>query len=245
MSVTLVTCFYKFKSKHNFGNYIIWINKFVNEIDCNMIIFTNKDMKKLITKLIKKKEKNIIFVEKDFNNLEILKEYKEDFWIKQYQLDSPCQHGNRTKECYIIWNSKFNFLKEAIELNPFKSDKFIWNDIGSLRENKDVKNYPKYTNISSDKLDIVILNSFPKKILDKEMFFRDQVIFSGAIFGGGKDVILKLYEEYYKIFKKYIEKDLFIGCDQQLIISMYLLNHQFFNIINNKDWFYLYDYYSL
>tara|TARA_B110001450_G_C17360945_1_gene375495 strand:- start:30 stop:203 length:174 start_codon:yes stop_codon:yes gene_type:complete len=45
----------------------------------------------------------------------------------------PGKKCGRSIGCYVLWNSKFQFLKEAIDINPFKSNKFIWNDIGSMR----------------------------------------------------------------------------------------------------------------
>ena len=72
---------------------------------------------------------------------------------------------------------------------------------------------------------------------------------SGAIFGGGKDVILTLHKRYYEMFENYVENDKFIGCDQQVLSSLVLKNKDLFNLIrpNNSvidPWFWLYCYWS-
>jgi hypothetical protein len=242
MSSTIVTCYYKFKSKHSFQDYVFWINNFLKKINNNVVLFTDKKTEELLRCLIENKE-NIKVLIREIEELPLAKKYNSSFWEKQEEMDESEKHANRTKECFIIWNSKINFVKEAIELNPFNSDKFIWNDIGSLRDKRDVNNYPSYNKISKDKIDIILLNDFPRGFLGKEKFFRDNIYFSGSIFGGGKEIFLKFHDLYYKFFNAYVEKGLFIGCDQQIISSVYLKNPEVFNLIKSNDWFFIYKYY--
>jgi hypothetical protein len=245
MNTTLVSCFYKIKSKHSVYKYITWIFYFLKKVKNPLIIFTNIKTKKILKEIINiNKNKNIILIIKEIEDLKIVKDYDLDFWEKQYKLDDPIKHGNRTKECYIIWNSKFNFLKEAIELNPFKTDNFIWNDIGSLRDNREINNYPNQLKISKNKLDIILLDSSINNFLNKEIYFKDSIFFSGAMFGGNKEIILKINLLYYNKFEDYVKNNKFIGCDQQIISSVYIQNQSLFNPILNNDWFYLYDYYN-
>lgn len=242
MSVTLVTAYYRFKSKHSYENYLTWIKNFLSSVKANLIIFTEENMKNIIQPLVKNSK--VHFIIKEFKDLEILKKYDNHIWENQYKIDNPAKHANRTKECYIIWNSKFNFLKEAIKINPFESDKFVWNDIGSLRESRNLNNYPLYHKVSKEKLDIVLLNKFKSNQYKKLIYFRDNIYFSGAIFGGGKDVILELCNKFYDLLENYIKNGQFIGCDQQIISSLYLLNKDKFNTIFTKDWFYIYEHYK-
>lgn len=238
-NVTVVTCYYSVKSKHSPGYYKAWISNFFKFFTGNIIIFTNEKTKKQLTKIINHPEEKLMYIIQELEDTEICKKYNEDFWINQYNLDNPKRHGNRTKECYIIWNSKFNFLKKAIEINPFNSKKFVWNDIGSLREKLKILSYPNYEKISSDKLDIVCLKIPPEK-----EYFSNEVHFSGSIFGGTKEIIMELCEKYYKIFEEYSSKNLFIGCDQQLISTLYIRNKENFNLVHSNDWFFLYKYYK-
>ena len=153
-SVTIVSCYYKVKSKHSHKNYNEWIHNFLHNLRNNIIIFTSENLLDYL-KDVGKHNSNMLIIKKNFAEIEILKKY--NIWNYQHKLDS--QKNIRTKECYIIWNSKMNFVKEAIELNPFNSDKFVWTDIGCLRDKrycKLISNYPLYKNISSDKLDIVL-----------------------------------------------------------------------------------------
>ena len=251
MSVSIVTCYYKLKkSKHTFEKYVEWINNLIfNLNNVNIIIFTNKNDELFMKNTLSKNKKiNYTFIIREIDDLYISKKY-ENIWNEQYIMDMQKSCG-RSIECYKIWNSKFSFLKEAIELNPYKSDKFIWNDIGNVRDEKIlpyIRKYPEYNNISDNKLDIVLLKGYTN---ENQLFFENEVHFSGSMFGGGKDVILKLCELYYLYFDLYVRKNKFIGCDQQIISSLYLRNKDLFNcVIPNYNycidiWFYLYKYYG-
>jgi len=252
-SVTVVSCYYKLPSKHNHYNYDIWIQNLLLNLQCNMIIFTSSDLVNYFEKIkINNKKLKLIIIVKEFNNLDILKKYNIDFWCNQYNID-PTPNIGRNKECYIIWNSKMNFVKESITLNPFNSDKFVWNDIGSMRNqyfSDFISHYPLYNNISSDKLDIVLLQNFKDKTQE---YYQHETHFSGSIFGASKDIFLKIIDLFYKYLDEYINNNLFIGCDQQILSTIYIKHPELFNLINpyvknmNNEiidiWFYLYFHY--
>lgn len=253
VSSTVVTCYYKIKSKHTHDKYDQWITNFLSNISCNLIIFTSPDLVEYI------RQKRLSFLDKtvikvvEFNDLPLYQTYKP-FWEIQYDMDKQ-QDSGRTKECYVLWNSKLEFLKQAIDKNPFSSDKFIWADIGCLRtvDSSVIKrisdNYPLYNRISNDKIDIVLIEPF---FNNEQKIFIDEVHFSGAMFGGNKDTIMKFHEFFYQRFDEHIQEGIFIGCDQQTISSVYIENPDLFNCITSKHilddnwfWFFLWIYYSL
>lgn len=139
-------------------------------------------------------------------------------------------------------------MKEVIENNPYNSEYFVWNDIGNVRDKNIIpflKSYPNKDKISQDKLDIVLLNGFAKV----QDFFCNEVHFSGSMFGGHKNTILIICDLYYKYFQYYIVNNRFIGCDQQIISSIFVKHVNLFNPIIPREckvdpWFYLYQYYS-
>ena len=242
-SVTIVSCYYRVKSKHSHSKYNEWIRIFLSNLRNNIVIFTSDDLVDYL-KQIGRANTNMLIITKEFEDIDIFKQY--NIWDQQYDMDP--QKNIRTKECYVIWNSKMNFLKEAIELNPFKSDKFVWTDIGCLRDKRYcnyIANYPLYKNISNDKLDIVLIKPYTNL---NQSVFQNEVHLAGAIFGSSKEILLKIIPLYYHYFNEYISKNLFIGCDQQILSSVYTQHKELFNVITpNKncinEWFYLWFYY--
>ena len=252
-STTVVTCYYRIKSKHSHDKYDKWITNFLSNIPCNLVVFTSPDLVEYIVKKREKFLKTTIIRPVAFEDLPLYNIY-ENQWQSQYEMDTQ-QDTGRTKECYVLWNSKLDFLKQAIDKNPFSSEKFIWADIGCLRTpdpsiiSHISQHYPLYNRISNDKIDIVLLE--PIKNIEQKVFV-DETHFSGAMFGGHKDVVLKFYELFYQRFDEHIQAGIFIGCDQQTISSVYNENSEMFNYVTSHHihdddwrWFFLWIYYSI
>ena len=67
-----------------------------------------------------------------------------------------------------------------------------------------------------------------------------------TIFGGGKEALLQYHDLYYEMLEYFISIDRFIGKDQSILNSVYLLNPELFHLVEPKlckdEWFYLQDY---
>jgi hypothetical protein len=250
MSSTVVTCFYNLKSKHTFETYDKWIQNLLPNIQCNLVVFTSPDLKDYILNYRKTLLDKTVIICQEFNELELTNKYG-DYWDRQYELD-PQKHFGRNQNCYILWNSKLWFMKQAISINPFVSDKFVWTDIGCLRNTNlnqidQIKLYPLYDNISMGKIDIVLMNTIPNI---EQTYFFNEVHFAGAMFGSDTNTIIKLYDRFYQKLDQFIKEDKFIGCDQQTISSVYNENRELFNTIDgltyswDERWFYLWKYYT-
>lgn len=250
MSATVVTCYYKFKSKHSAEDYEKWINLFLPNINCNLIIFTSPDLKDLLLNARRSYPNNTFIICQKFEDLELNRKYI-DKWDYQYSIDpqKAPEHKKRTKECFILWNSKLLFLKKSIELNPFNSDKFVWTDIGCLRNSNNINllfNYPVYEKISTGKIDITLLCTINNLYQE---FFINEIHFSGAMFGSDSNTILIFCELFYKYFDNFINQNKFIGCDQQTISAVYNKHRELFNPIKPERywvdvWFFLWQYYT-
>ena len=248
-SATIVSCYYCIKSKHSPEQYDRWITNFLSTVQTTLVLFTSPDLQiTLYDKCSENLKSRIKIIAIALYDLPLAKQH-ESAWDQQYEMDKQKQSG-RTKECYILWNSKLWFLMQAIQENPFESDKFVWTDIGCLRtvdseiQSKLIK-YPLYDNISDTQLDIVLLSPFQ----EYKLVFQDEVHFSGAIFGGHKDTILKIYDLFYNRLNAFIQQGLFVGCDQQTMASVYMTNSDLFHSITIPEhiwidpWFYMWQYY--
>jgi hypothetical protein len=253
MSTTVVSCYYNIPSKHSnlkINKYLEWIDNFFKNVKhSNLIIFTNNNSKKIIEKY---KRDNMVIIEKELIDFEIYKKYPK-IWQSQYNMDQQ-KYSGRNIYCYLIWNSKINMVLESIKLNYFKSTKFVWCDIGNIRKSDigfSLDSYPINEKISKNVIDIVCLNEITIEDFNKRdnPFFKDEIRLSGSIIGASVDTWNRFSEIYYDMFKKFVDNNKFIGCDQQIILACYVNYPDLFNLVkpyNNRydPWFYLYEYYT-
>ncbi len=258
-NLTLVSCYYRIPSKRHHDEYTTYIRNLLTNIKGNIVIYTSEDLVDYLQQFSNHKP-NVKIIVKPFNSINLYNKYQH-IWTNQEQKDNQ-KYTHRTHYCYVLWNSKLDFLKETIESNPFGSDKFMWLDLGAVRTPdivKYLKTFPKYENASTNRVDIVMIENFSNR---SQRFFQDEVHL-GGLYGGGVEPLLRFHELFYRKFDEYLGNDRFIGCDQQMISSVYLENPDLFNIIKPKEnnhtqagkliplvrgidiWFYLIYYYSV
>jgi len=258
-SVTIVTAYYHIKSKHDPRKYDEWINNLLVNVSksCNMVIFTSPELVNYIKEICEKNKKGAAFtvISMELKNLKIAKQYPPDVWWKQYSLD-PQKACGRKVGCYLIWNSKLWFMNEAIERNAYGSDKYVWIDIGSFRNNDPAvcasifDKFPVYECISYDKVDIMLIRPYLSYEMKQIVFFN--TVHLGGMFGGGVHAIRQLYKLFYESLHYYISKNYFAGCDQQILSTCYMRNPKLFNLVTKRnpndswnEWFYLYKFWNI
>lgn len=202
---TIVTAYFKMRSKHTYQEYDTWIKNFMSLND-NMIIYTTYDMVPEINKLrfnLQQKTKIIIT---NITELKMYKEYNDMFWRQQHLLD-PEKRIHQDKNIYIIWNEKTEWLLKGVLTNPFNSNFFVWMDIGYFRttmyNNQQILRYvPKSLNLSQ----VIMLDV--NSIIPKSW---GQYI-GGGFIGGYSEGIKMWHKRYYSTLQQ--NKGYFIGKDQ-------------------------------
>jgi len=250
--VTIVTCYYVVPSKHSHNEYEKWISYWSRTITTkNIVIFTNKEGSIVLSKYFNLN--NYCVIQRELDEFPVVNMYANKWWLQQ-QLDNE---KNRTKYCYMIWNCKISMVMEAIGINPFNTDKFMWNDIGNIRKpdiNVNLKHYPKYNKISDDKIDVSCLtNRHNITRLAKDVRYIGDNIkslpkrrFSTSIMSGDINSWHHIASIYYYYLDKFINADIFAGCDERMLTYCIIRHPQLFNVIiphnivYNK-WFYLYE----
>jgi hypothetical protein len=182
---------------------------------------------------------------------------REYLWEKQRQMDPEKRY--HSKELYILWNEKVNFLLETIRDNAFDSDYFLWTDIGCFRDTDkalqltdypDTKLVNKY--LGTDK--IFFLQMSPLTLDDqiigsngipKHDFKNDETKLAGTIFGGHKKAVLQYGEVYYPAMDMMVRSGRFIGKDQNLMSAIAVMYPQLFHLVSPRPylqdgdlWFY-------
>ena len=258
-TTTIVTAYYHIKSKHDPQRYDEWIHNLLLNVShsCKMVIFTSPKLVNYMNDICKKNKKGAMFtvVSMKMKDFKIAQRYSQDVWLHQYSLD-PQKACGRTIGCYLIWNSKLWFINEAIERNVYGSDKYVWIDIGSFRNNNPaicesvLENFPVYDHISRDKVDIMLIRPYLPYEVKQIVFFN--TVHLGGMFGGGVHAIRQLYELFYESLHYYLSNNYFAGCDQQILSTCYMRNPGLFNLVTKNDpndpwdiWFYLYKFWNI
>jgi hypothetical protein len=259
-NITFITAFIKInKNKYN-SNYIDWISNLLINLDNNLIIYTSIEYYDIIKELRSKYEdKTVIIITK----LEDFYMYKYiDYLKKDNERDHEKNYHNT--DLYLIWNEKLKFLEKGILLNPFKTSYFAWCDIGYIRNkiyiDKYLKTFPNLDKLTDDK--IYMLNIDYE--FNKEDFidpYNEKYRYISNIIGGGfiigtENKLKEMINIYYnEIIPNYINKNLFIGKDQTLYVSLYLSYPSLINLIRGHNdnftipyselkWFYFLKYLS-
>uniref|UniRef100_A0A6C0ESL9 Uncharacterized protein n=1 Tax=viral metagenome TaxID=1070528 RepID=A0A6C0ESL9_9ZZZZ len=250
---TIVTSYFQLnQSKASHLQYVEWMKNMLM-IDTPMVIFCDEKSEEIIYTLrTGKHDKTRIII----TNFKEFYSYKyANHFLEHYKMDKE-QHVGHNMFLYMIWSEKSNFMKRAIELDPFKTEYFLWVDIGCFRRpNTEYINWPnpqKIKNIDKRKVLLLLVQSFTHdewqcNRLEKLPSFQSANRIGGTMFGGGKDVLLKWHEKYYEMLEYFISINRFIGKDQSIINSVYLLNKQMCQLVTWQPgcpdpWFYLQEY---
>ena len=253
MSCTIVTAYFKLsKSKASHEIYLGWMQNML-AIDNEMIIFCDPKLVGEIGQFRANKETKTHIVPCQFSEFYTYRYV--NYFFEHSKMDSEVAIGHNMF-LYMIWSEKSHFLKRAIELDPFGSSYFLWTDIGCFRRpNTEYLNWPNPMRISSVPKDKVLLLSvvpftdeeLVADSLDALPSFKTINRIGGTMFGGGKEVLLLWHDKYYEMLEHFISIDRFIGKDQSIMNSVYLLNKQMCKLVNwvpgcADIWFYLQDY---
>lgn len=259
---TIVTGYFQLKfSKAPDEKYKEWMKNMLS-IHNPMVIFCDEESEPIIREMrADKKEFTVIIVTKfdEFYSYRYINHFYEN-----YRVDLERSVGHNPF-LYMIWSEKTNFLRRAIELNPFRSDYFLWVDIGCFRKtNTEYLNWPNPEKIAKlDKSKVMLLSVVPftpdelsTESLSNLPPFQFVNRIGATMFGGGKEALLKWHKLYYDMLEFFIMTNRFIGKDQSIMNCVYLLNRDMFHLVlwanecvdpieysnNNDPWFFIRDY---
>ena len=249
-NLTLVSAYYKVKSKHSKNDYINWMN-LTFQLNRSMIIFTSKSEMEKIKELRPKYLHNkTVFIELEIEDFYSYKKYLNEF-NKAYKIDREKYHHSVL--LYIVWAEKCYFLKKAIVNNYFNSTCFYWIDSGYFRESKNLGNYtndwPSTKKCYEDKrlllLQVRKIDENEKNLLlnlDINAYrkFICKVNVGAGIFGGHFENVLKFINLYYEAIEFLYSKKLFIGKEQNVYTYIALSHPEVVNLVLSKAYYYYY-----
>lgn len=251
---TLVTSYYKIKSKFSHETYLSWIKNFI-QLKAKIIIYTSNDLLVLFNSIINDNT-NIKIITIPFEDL-YMQKYKIH-WIKHHDVDP--EKKIHTPDLYMIWSQKIIFLQNASEENYYNTEYFFWCDIGAFRGSVDkrmIELFPTNKYFQKHKILFSSINRLKNDDINKIYCIRENKLV-GGLFGGDKTAILNWRIEYEKTLNYYFDNNMFAGKDQTVMLSTYIRNPNLAIIVasnvsdaieeaNNKNdiippdknWFYL------
>jgi len=121
--LTIVSAYYKMKSKHKLEEYFTWIRNFAL-LTKSLVFFSNKEFMPTF-KQFRPKE---LYHKTVFIELEMEDFYAYNNFYNQFQESFKIDHENsyHTVPLYLIWAEKPTFVKKAILSNYFHSKCFFW-----------------------------------------------------------------------------------------------------------------------
>lgn len=217
-SVTIVTAFFDI-GRANRGDgrtideYKEWLKKTL-QVNCNLFIVTEPEFREF-------------FIENRPEHLQThlkVMDFKDSHYYQYYdrmttiladpEYKSKIAHPTRVEcvlpEYNIIQYSKFHYLKMAMDENPFHSSSFFWMDAGCSRFFMDVDvtlPYPSraifnFLEQNPDKFIIQKRHDLEQYPLDDEFVWKSDNLLYGTMFGGGKDIVLKIAELVEWVFNE-------------------------------------------
>lgn len=259
---TIVTCYYRFPSKHSFEEYDQWMTNFLTTVETPMVIYTDGQSIEKIKRLRQWAEDKTIIIDRPFNTTFCAQEKYMEYWIKDWQRDYEKQIHN--PRLYIVWNEKSKFVEEVMQANYFNTEYFCWCDIGCFRTQENLsnyKNFPKVEKIvATNKIQLLNIEPFNQNEIDyvnivKEQQLQNKIInifqlkcrIGGTIFLGHKDAWNKWIPTFYSMMDTFIANDTFAGKDQDIMAMISLMYPELVNLIRPptpNGWFYLQDYFT-
>jgi hypothetical protein len=251
--LTIVTAYYKIKSKHSYSEYLRRLKDFMR-LNHSIVFFTSKTSINIIKEMRPKYLLNkTIFIKmeiKDFYSYKKFgKEFNESFYIDR-------ENSYHTVPLYLIWGEKCSFLRRAILNNYFNSKCFYWVDAGFFAKPHSID---KYINWPSTKKcyenPYVLINSI-RKVNDLERKdilnfdlkahkqFQRKTNVAGGAFGGQPKYLLKFIDYYYDTIKLFISRKIFIGKDQNLFAFIAFSHPEIINLVHSRDFHYFLKYLS-
>jgi len=246
-NLTIVSAYYKIKSKRRPRQYKDWLKNFII-LNKSIVFFTNK---KLIPKIKKMRPKELynktVFLSIEMEEFYSYKNYYSEF-KEAFLIDTEKRY--HSVPLYLVWAEKCNFLKKVVLNNYFNSTCFYWIDAGYFRKKSEIQkysnNWPSTNKCYEDQRILMgqvffFSNEEKEKILnfDIQAHMRLQKNHNviGGIFGGQKENILKFIDYYYKTIRLFLNKKIFIGKDQNIFTFIAFAHPEIVKLIMCKNYF--------
>lgn len=238
--LTIVTAYYNIKSKFPNDTYIGWMRKMLHSIQAPIVIYTDKNSRDILEKecLCSTRQYRTQIIEVEINDMRAY-QFKDQF-NQTYQID--LYKDKHSTELYMIWAEKSEMIRKVAEDNPFKSDVFLWCDIGYFRDVKDISTlslWPSTKNLEVDRVNMLLLEPFKEG--DQNEIAQTEVRLGGGCIILGREIARWFADTYFETLARRFERNAYSGNDQFVLAEIAISAPDKFNLIRTPkpdDWFY-------
>ena len=239
---TLITALYNINRENNgdgrkWVEYLEWFASTL-QIKLPMAIFIPKELHTYVLEHRPHELMHITYITiMEFTEIPFYKYYENiknilDSDIYKQKITHPNRVECKLPEYNIIQYSKFGWLKQISEINPFDSNKFFWIDAGISRFIDTKANRKLNINID-DKFIIqhnIILYNYS---INDNYLWDSQCLLCGTVFGGSSYIIKKMETMITNEFENLINKG-WVNNEQILLAYLYNKNKELYNLICNN-----------
>mmetsp|Transcript_8455 Transcript_8455/g.9708 ORF Transcript_8455/g.9708 Transcript_8455/m.9708 type:complete len:404 (+) Transcript_8455:60-1271(+) len=218
----VVTSYFRVPSKFKPGRYDGWMRNMLSLQDA-MVIFTQPDLVNQIKDLRNHALNRTVIIPLSLEDLPFSKLFPASFWQDQLERD-PEKGIHRSYQLFWIWLSKSWCVTQAIRINVYDSDLFVWSDIGCFRE----KNYNSKTMIMHreqvpphEMLQMAHHRPNPPKdeLFNNKYKHKTNFYHSGSQFAGYKKTWIQFHEYFLDTIDRFLQKNMIIVEDQAVLQS--------------------------
>ena len=130
-SATVVSAYYPIPSKYPIHTYMKWIEGFWPKVSCPLVFFVDPLHVLEFERMFSARGGPTKVIGLPFQELSAFKQLPRGIWSQAHEKDP--EKGGHSPELYAIWYEKKEFVRRAMELDPFRSDTFVWCDAGICR----------------------------------------------------------------------------------------------------------------
>jgi hypothetical protein len=237
-NTTIISAYYRIKSKHSYEEYLSWMINFLSLRDC-MVIYVQPDLKETILTLRPPAYPTLI-IPRPLESFLVAQMLDSKEWKEQERMD-PSTMQDITRSC-SGYSEKTNMMKMVSDINPFSSSYFVWLDIGAVRHTEYnhqvmVRNIPQESGVL-----LLSVEDFTEeeKILKEGKSLADFSLvdrIGGGTIGCDQESLGRWHDAYYRTMRGYLEKGRFIGKDQSLMATTCLETDLCLLVEGDKHWF--------
>lgn len=244
---TVVSAFYEMPSKYKLDTYKQWMTNFLTSVPCHLVFFCEDSMREFVEKCRADLMDRTRIIVLPRENWVANKKFSKSFWDKQFAMD-PEKDVHKSSDLYKVWYEKKEFVKRAIEINPFEHDDFVWMDAGCVRSEtvgQLVTQFPHASRIPTNRILLLNVQQFSKQDNIVYKFEKGLTIqglggrarIGGTVMAGSVRMWNQFSKAFDVVFDKYVSANLFVGKDQTILATLVLENRKLVSLVEPKPLF--------